>query len=90
LKNRILIVGAGAMACLYAAQLSRAGVEVTMLDRWRTGVEALNHSGVQVVDPSGTVSATRYAPIQTPPEWRKRNWRWCWSNPGKPGTSLPG
>lgn len=56
-SGKILIAGAGAMACLYAAQLSRAGVEVTMLDRWRTGVEALNQAGVQVIDPSGVVSA---------------------------------
>jgi hypothetical protein len=72
-------------ACLPPTEPS--GIEVTMLDRWRTGFEALNHAGVQVIDPSGQESnAYPVTRIQTPPEWRKRNWRWYWSNPGKLGS----
>jgi 2-dehydropantoate 2-reductase len=60
-KERILIVGAGAMACLFAAELSHAGIAVTMLDRWRTGIEALRTQGVQVTTAHGE---TRTYPVQ--------------------------
>jgi 2-dehydropantoate 2-reductase len=60
-KERILIVGAGAMACLFAAELSHAGIAVTMLDRWRTGIEALRTQGVQVTTADGK---THTFPVQ--------------------------
>jgi len=53
MNEPILLVGAGAMACLFAAQLSRAGFTVAMLDSWKTGISALNANGVQVIDDSG-------------------------------------
>jgi len=37
----ILIVGTGALACLFAARLSAIGAEVTMLGTWRKGLRAL-------------------------------------------------
>ncbi|MCB9135705.1 MAG: 2-dehydropantoate 2-reductase [Anaerolineales bacterium] len=45
----ILIVGTGALACLFAARLSAVGVEVTMLGTWPKGLRALQH-GVQLED----------------------------------------
>jgi 2-dehydropantoate 2-reductase len=41
----ILIVGSGALATLFAAQLSAAGIEVMMLGTWQEGLAALNKSG---------------------------------------------
>ncbi len=41
----ILIVGSGALATLFAARLSAAGVDVTMLGSWREGLAALRKSG---------------------------------------------
>ena len=49
----LLIVGTGAMACLFAARLSAAGIGVTMLGSWREGLEALRRSGVTLVDAEG-------------------------------------
>ena len=41
------------MACLFAARLSAAGSEVTLLGTWREGIEALRQRGVILVDQEG-------------------------------------
>jgi 2-dehydropantoate 2-reductase len=46
----ILIVGSGALACLFGARLAQAGHSVTMLGTWREGIEALQRDGVRLVD----------------------------------------
>ena len=52
-KNSLLIVGTGAMACLFAARLAAARVRVIMLGTWNEGLQALNEHGVQLIDPQG-------------------------------------
>jgi 2-dehydropantoate 2-reductase len=52
-EESILIVGTGAMACLFASRLSAAGVRVTMLGTWSEGLRALRSGGVRVVDGAG-------------------------------------
>lgn len=47
MSNPILIVGTGALACLFAARLSAIGTEVTMLGTWTEGLRALRN-GVQL------------------------------------------
>ena len=49
----LLIVGSGAMACLFAARLSAAGLPVTMLGAWAEGLAALRQSGVRVEEGDG-------------------------------------
>jgi 2-dehydropantoate 2-reductase len=44
----ILIVGTGAMACLFAARLAAVGVPVTMMGTWKDGLAALKEHGVTV------------------------------------------
>jgi len=51
--SEILIVGTGALACLFAAHLSAAGVQVGMLGSWREALEALRGNGVCLVDEDG-------------------------------------
>ncbi len=46
----ILILGTGAMACLFAARLSAAGIAVTMLGGWPDGLEVLRTRGVTLVE----------------------------------------
>ena len=49
----ILIVGTGALASLFAARLTQAGHDITMLGTWREGLDALNQDGVRFVDADG-------------------------------------
>lgn len=48
--SQILIVGTGAMASLFAARLSAAGTQVTMLGAWDEGVQALKSQGVTLIE----------------------------------------
>jgi 2-dehydropantoate 2-reductase len=50
----ILIVGTGAMACLFAGRLSAAHIPITMLGTWQEGLEALRQNGVTMVDQDGS------------------------------------
>jgi 2-dehydropantoate 2-reductase len=47
---RILVVGTGAMACLFAARLAGAGVSVTLLGGWPEGLDAIRARGVRLLD----------------------------------------
>jgi 2-dehydropantoate 2-reductase len=49
-----LIVGTGAMACLFGARLAAVGTRVTMLGTWRAGLDALNGQGVRLVERDGS------------------------------------
>ncbi|TET52348.1 MAG: 2-dehydropantoate 2-reductase [Anaerolineales bacterium] len=53
MDDSILIVGSGAMACLFASRLSAAGVHVTMLGSWAEGLQALRSHGVRVAEGGG-------------------------------------
>ena len=48
MKADILIVGSGALATLFAARLSAAGVDVIMLGSWREGLAALRKTGARL------------------------------------------
>ena len=53
-NSELLIVGTGAMACLFAARLSAAGVDVTMLGTWREALVELCAKGVTLVEADGS------------------------------------
>jgi 2-dehydropantoate 2-reductase len=53
----ILILGTGALACLFAAKLSSKGIPVTMLGSWKEGLAALRLHGVMLVQPDGRQTA---------------------------------
>jgi 2-dehydropantoate 2-reductase len=55
----ILIVGTGALACLFAARFSAVGIPVAMLGTWPEGLEVLRSQGVCLIDTDG--SKHRYA-----------------------------
>ncbi|TDB91740.1 2-dehydropantoate 2-reductase [Actinomadura sp. 7K534] len=54
---KICVVGCGAMGSVYAARLSRAGHEVSVVDRWRDHVEAIARDGLHVSGPDGEFRA---------------------------------
>ncbi len=49
----LLVVGTGAMACLFAAMLASKGIKVRMLGTWVEGIETLNKIGVRLIDEYG-------------------------------------
>ena len=49
----ILIVGTGALATLFAARLSQAEHQITMLGTWKHGLDALRENGARLVDAHG-------------------------------------
>jgi 2-dehydropantoate 2-reductase len=51
--NNILIVGTGALATLFAARLSQAGNQITMLGTWKASLDALRKEGARLVDIDG-------------------------------------
>ncbi len=55
--SSILIVGSGALACLFAAYLAASGQSVTMLGSWQEALQSLNRHGVRLVLPDGTEQA---------------------------------
>ena len=50
---KIVIIGAGAMGCLYGAYLSRNN-DVVMLDSYKPQVDAINEHGIRVLEEDGT------------------------------------
>lgn len=46
----ILMIGTGALACLFAGRLSRSGFPVVMTGSWKTGLEALRKQGVMLIE----------------------------------------
>jgi 2-dehydropantoate 2-reductase len=50
----VLILGTGAMACLFAARLAAAGVPVSMCGTWLEGLEALRREGVTLTEGNDT------------------------------------
>ena len=52
--DSILIVGTGALACLFGSRLAASGVKVTMLGSWREGLAALRNYGVTLVEEDGS------------------------------------
>jgi 2-dehydropantoate 2-reductase len=53
MMNRILIVGTGALATLFAARLSQAGYSITMLGSWKAGLDAIQKEGARLLDLDG-------------------------------------
>ena len=50
----VLILGSGAMGCLYGAAFHRAGCAVTLVDVNREHVDAINARGLELERRSGT------------------------------------
>ena len=50
---RIVIVGAGAMGCLFGGLLTEGGLDVTLVDIWKDHVDAINRDGLRIVGHGG-------------------------------------
>ena len=68
--KEILIVGTGALATLFAARFSAAGVDVTMLGTWKAGLDALRKEGARLVGLDGVERAYPVRVTDNPIECR--------------------
>jgi 2-dehydropantoate 2-reductase len=69
---RFLIVGPGAMGCLFSARLSNAGYDVTLLDYIEERAEKINRQGISVEGVTGKYVVnvpTLAGKIQTQPDY---------------------
>lgn len=64
--RRILIVGTGAMATLFAWRLAGAGASLTLLGTWREGLSALRSQGARLVGARGAETAVRVQATDDP------------------------
>jgi 2-dehydropantoate 2-reductase len=55
--REVLVVGTGALACLFGSRLAGARARVTMLGTWREGLEALDAKGVRMMGGDGSERA---------------------------------
>jgi 2-dehydropantoate 2-reductase len=67
-ESPILIVGTGAMASLFAAQLAASGVSVKMLGTWPIGLRTLQARGVRLVDAEGQEHTYQVQVAENPDE----------------------
>lgn len=65
--DKILIMGTGALANLFGAQLSKTGMEVTLLGTWEEGVKAIREHGIRLASPEGEVAYPARA-VRSPAE----------------------
>lgn len=66
----LLIAGSGAMACLFAAHLRRAGLPVAMLANWPEGLAVLRNQGVTLVECEGRESTYSVIASNNPADFR--------------------
>lgn len=52
-NEKVLIVGTGAMACLFGARLSAVGITVTLLGTWKEAIQAIRRHGIRFTNSSG-------------------------------------
>lgn len=53
-KEKIIILGSGAMGCLFAAHLAAASQPVVILDAWQEGIQAIQNEGVRMIQADGS------------------------------------
>ncbi len=70
LTPSVVIVGAGAMGCLFAARMAEQGAHVTLVDVDRDRLSAIGQGGIELTDDSGTrtvaVGAALAAEVASP------------------------
>lgn len=68
MNQNILVIGTGALSTLFAARLSEAGHQVSMLGTWKDGIHALNQNGARVSELNGKERAFQVHATDDPGE----------------------
>lgn len=70
MSDKILIVGTGALATLFASRLSASGAPVGMLGTWQAGLDSLRREGARLVGPGGIEESFRVQVSDNPADFR--------------------
>ncbi|MBN1556958.1 MAG: 2-dehydropantoate 2-reductase [Lentisphaerae bacterium] len=65
--TQVVIVGPGAVGCLFAAALHRAGTSVALLDKDPVRARHLNESGLRIDPPPGGAPLCAFVPVSANP-----------------------
>jgi 2-dehydropantoate 2-reductase len=65
---RIAILGAGAMGSAIGALLAKAGNDVTLVDVWKSAVEAINRDGLKIQNKAGEIAVQPIRAVISPAE----------------------
>ena len=65
---KIVVLGAGAIGSVFGGLLSRAGVDVILVDVWEEAVRAINNDGLHLQDKQGEVQTVRVRAATDPSE----------------------
>jgi 2-dehydropantoate 2-reductase len=63
---KIAILGAGAMGSAIGALLAKAGNDVTLIDVWKEGVEAINRDGLKIQNKAGDIATHNIHAVHSP------------------------
>ena len=55
MQKKIAVIGAGAIGSSVSADLTKAGLDVTVVDQWPAQVEKVRTDGIEVTMPDGVV-----------------------------------
>jgi 2-dehydropantoate 2-reductase len=61
---KILIIGAGAMGCRFAANFQKGGAEVVLCDIWKEHVDAINRRGLQIIEEDGSSELVKMSAVE--------------------------
>src|SRR5918993_479832 len=69
MKENILILGTGALATLFAARLTEAGFQITLLGTWKEGIDSLRRNGARLIDANDNEVQFDVHATNDPREW---------------------
>ena len=65
---KIVVLGSGAMGCVYGGKLAEAGYEVTLVDIWKEHIDAIKQNGLHIEGVGGERKITSVKAVTSPSE----------------------
>ena len=65
---KIVVLGSGAMGCVYGGKLAEAGYEVTLVDIWKEHIDAIKQNGLHIEGVGGERKITSVNAVTSPSE----------------------
>ena len=66
--KKIVVLGSGAMGCVYGGMFAEAGFDVTLIDIWKEHIDAINKEGLLLEGVGGTRHIRGVKAVTSPAE----------------------